>query len=149
MTFTRMGYYQQVCSIFKFESFNTAHQKKAFQSVIQYKTKKGCFRKSHNWRRKSLIYHAVTEAIRCNMYYLQHERPCCIGYTNSSRRLEFVYPIQLHGRDLYCLEFFFLYVASCYLPLPFAMKIIKINLWNQGTYYLLHVVLASLWAHSS
>jgi hypothetical protein len=27
-------------------------------------------------------------------YYLQHERPCCIGYTNSSRRREFVYPIQ-------------------------------------------------------
>ena len=23
------------------------------------------------------------------MYYLQHERPCCIGYTNSSRRREF------------------------------------------------------------
>ena len=32
------------------------------------------------------------------MYYLQHERPCCIGYTNSSRRREFVYPIQ-HGRE--------------------------------------------------
>jgi hypothetical protein len=31
-------------------------------------------------------------------YYLQHERPCCIGYTNSSRRQEFVYPIQ-HGRE--------------------------------------------------
>ena len=37
MTFTRMGYYQQVCSIFKFESFNTAHQKKAFQSIINEK----------------------------------------------------------------------------------------------------------------
>ena len=34
---TRMGYYQQVCSIFKFESFNTAHQKKAFQSIINEK----------------------------------------------------------------------------------------------------------------
>ena len=34
MTFTRMGYYQQVCSIFKFESFNTAHQKKAFKSIM-------------------------------------------------------------------------------------------------------------------
>ena len=33
-----------------------------------------------------------------NKYYLQHERPCCIGYTNSSRRREFVYPIQ-HGRS--------------------------------------------------
>jgi hypothetical protein len=32
------------------------------------------------------------------MYYLQHGRPCCIGYTNSSRRREFVYPIQ-HGRE--------------------------------------------------
>ena len=32
------------------------------------------------------------------MYYLQHERPCCIGYTNSSRRREFVYLIQ-HGRE--------------------------------------------------
>jgi hypothetical protein len=31
-------------------------------------------------------------------YYLQHERPCCIGYTNSNRRREFVYPIQ-HGRE--------------------------------------------------
>jgi hypothetical protein len=31
-------------------------------------------------------------------YCLQHERPCCIGYTNSSRRREFVYPIQ-HGRE--------------------------------------------------
>jgi hypothetical protein len=35
-------------------------------------------------------------------YYLQHERPCCIGYTNSSRRREFVYPIQ-HGRE--CCKF--------------------------------------------
>jgi hypothetical protein len=34
----------------------------------------------------------------CVMYYLQHERPCCMGYTNSSRRREFVYPIQ-HGRE--------------------------------------------------
>ena len=32
------------------------------------------------------------------LYYLQHERPCCIGYTNSSRRREFVYPIQ-HGHS--------------------------------------------------
>jgi hypothetical protein len=32
-------------------------------------------------------------------YYLQHERPCYIGYTNSSRRREFVYPIQ-HGREI-------------------------------------------------
>ena len=37
MTFTCMGYYQQVCSIFKFESFDTAHQKKAFQSIIDEK----------------------------------------------------------------------------------------------------------------
>jgi hypothetical protein len=37
MTFTRMGYYQQVCSILEFESFNTAHQKKAFQSIINGK----------------------------------------------------------------------------------------------------------------
>jgi hypothetical protein len=29
---------------------------------------------------------------------LQHSRPCCIGYTNSRLRLEFVYPIQ-HGRS--------------------------------------------------
>jgi hypothetical protein len=35
---------------------------------------------------------------RISKYYLQHERPCCIGYTNSSRRREFVYPIQ-HGRE--------------------------------------------------
>jgi hypothetical protein len=33
-----------------------------------------------------------------NKYYLQHERPCCIGYTISSRRREFVYPIQ-HGHE--------------------------------------------------
>ena len=33
-----------------------------------------------------------------DMYCLQHERQCCIGYTNSSRRREFVYPIQ-HGRE--------------------------------------------------
>ena len=32
------------------------------------------------------------------MYYLQHERPCCIGRYNSSRRREFVCPIQ-HGRE--------------------------------------------------
>jgi hypothetical protein len=32
-------------------------------------------------------------------YCLQHERPCCIGYTNSSRRREFVYPILQHGRE--------------------------------------------------
>jgi hypothetical protein len=32
-----MGYYQQVCGIFKFESFNTAHQKKAFHSNINEK----------------------------------------------------------------------------------------------------------------
>ena len=37
MTFTCMRYYQQVCSIFKFESFNTAHQEKAFQSIINEK----------------------------------------------------------------------------------------------------------------
>ncbi len=34
----------------------------------------------------------------CYKYYLQHERPCCIGYTSSSRRRELVYPIQ-HGRE--------------------------------------------------
>ena len=32
-----LGYYQQVCCIFKFESFNTAYQKKAFQSIINEK----------------------------------------------------------------------------------------------------------------
>ena len=32
-----------------------------------------------------------------NKYYLQHERPCYIGYTNSSQRREVVCPIQ-HGR---------------------------------------------------
>ena len=32
------------------------------------------------------------------MYYLQHERPCCIGYTSSSRSRDIVYPIQ-HGRE--------------------------------------------------
>jgi hypothetical protein len=37
MTFTCMGYYQQLCSIFKFESFNTTHQKKAFNSNINEK----------------------------------------------------------------------------------------------------------------
>ena len=41
---------------------------------------------------------------------LQHSRPCCIGYTNSRLRLEFVYPIQ-HGRScckhyLYYCNFF-------------------------------------------
>jgi hypothetical protein len=30
--------------------------------------------------------------------HLQHSRPCCIGYTNTRLRLEFVYPIQ-HGRS--------------------------------------------------
>ena len=33
-------------------------------------------------------------------YYLQHERPCCIGYTSLSRRREIVYPIQ-HGRETF------------------------------------------------
>jgi hypothetical protein len=38
LPFTCMGYYyQQVCSIFKFESVNTAHQKKAFHSIINDK----------------------------------------------------------------------------------------------------------------
>jgi hypothetical protein len=38
MTFTRMGYlYQQVHGIFEFESFNTAHQKKAFHSIVHEK----------------------------------------------------------------------------------------------------------------
>ena len=32
-----MGYYQPVCSIFEFESFNTVHQKKAFHSNINEK----------------------------------------------------------------------------------------------------------------
>jgi hypothetical protein len=32
-----MGYYQQVCGIFKFESINTAYQKKAFHSIINEK----------------------------------------------------------------------------------------------------------------
>ena len=31
---------------------------------------------------------------------LQHERPCCIRYTNSRLRLQFVYLIQ-HGRSSY------------------------------------------------
>ena len=38
---------------------------------------------------------------------LQHSRPCCIGYTNSRLRLEFVYPIQ-HGRS--CCKH---YLQSC------------------------------------
>jgi hypothetical protein len=37
MTFICTGYYQQVCSIFKYESFNTAHQKKTFHSNINEK----------------------------------------------------------------------------------------------------------------
>ena len=32
------------------------------------------------------------------MYYLQHERPCCIRYTSSSRRRALVYLIQ-NGRE--------------------------------------------------
>ena len=32
-----------------------------------------------------------------SMHYLQYERPCCICYTNSSRRRFVVYPIQ-HGQ---------------------------------------------------
>ena len=43
-----------------------------------------------------LCYHYLQ--LLMHTYYLQHERPCCIGYTNSSRRREFVYPIQ-HGRS--------------------------------------------------
>ena len=35
-----------------------------------------------------------------NKYYLQYERPCCIGYTKPSRRQEIVCPIQ-HERE-YC-----------------------------------------------
>jgi hypothetical protein len=65
LTFTCMGYlYQQVCSIFKYKSFNTTHQ--AFYSIIN--EKKDVFvNLTTYWRRKSLIYHAVTEAIRCNI----------------------------------------------------------------------------------
>ena len=33
-----------------------------------------------------------------HMLYLQHSRPCCIGYTISRLLLELVYPIQ-HGRS--------------------------------------------------
>ena len=32
------------------------------------------------------------------MYYLQHERPCCIEYSNLSRRRKFLYLIQ-HGPE--------------------------------------------------
>jgi hypothetical protein len=40
---------------------------------------------------------------------LQHSRPCCIGYTNSRLRLEFVYPIQ-HGRS--CCKQYILFVCG-------------------------------------
>jgi hypothetical protein len=59
---------------------------------------------SHEWAQRTSeilfltrehIIHIFSQPFK---YYLQHERPCCIGYTNSSRRREFVYPIQ-HGRE--------------------------------------------------
>jgi hypothetical protein len=40
---------------------------------------------------------------------LQHSRPCCIGYTNSRLRLEFVYPIQ-HGRSC-CKHYIYTWLA--------------------------------------
>ncbi len=43
--------------------------------------------------RRSIILESFTS-------HLQHSRPCCIRYTNSRLRLEFVYLIQ-HGRS-YC-----------------------------------------------
>ena len=42
---------------------------------------------------------------------LQHSRPCCIGYTNSRLRFEFVYPIQ-HGRS--CCKHHLWHYQTCY-----------------------------------
>jgi hypothetical protein len=47
----------------------------------------------------------MSRFLRC----LQHSRPCCIGYTNSRLRLEFVYPIQ-HGRS--CCKHYFSEIIS-------------------------------------
>ena len=55
--------------------------------------------------------------------HLQHSRPCCIGYTNSRLRLEFVYPIQ-HGSPVvnstYCLfsELPLFYILLKYSVVP-------------------------------
>ncbi len=48
--------------------------------------------------RRSIILESFTS-------HLQHSRPCCIGYTNSRLRLEFVYLIQ-HGRS--CCKYYLL-----------------------------------------
>jgi superfamily II DNA or RNA helicase len=65
MTFTRMGYYQQVCSIFEFESFNTAHQKKTFQSIIN--EKKDVFVNLTTGAGNTYLSRRYRSYIRCNI----------------------------------------------------------------------------------
>ena len=56
--------------------------------------------------------------------YLQHSRPCCIGYTTSRLRLELVYPIQ-HGRSCGKYSTYQHYVSALYVWLYFLRFISK------------------------
>ncbi len=55
--------------------------------------------------RRSIILESFTS-------HLQHSRPCCIRYTNSRLRLEFVYLIQ-HGRS--CCKYYMLLTFLSFL----------------------------------
>jgi hypothetical protein len=61
-----MGYINK-SSIFKFESFNTAHQKKAFQSIIDEKKDVFVNLTTDAGNHFIFITPLVNEAIRCNI----------------------------------------------------------------------------------
>ncbi len=66
--------------------------------------------------RRSIILESFTS-------HLQHSRPCCIRYTNSRLRLEFVYLIQ-HGRS--CCKYYIPYYIIR-TPCHTALNILSIN----------------------
>ena len=85
--------------------------------------------------RRSIILESFTS-------HLQHSRPCCIRYTNSRLRLEFVYLIQ-HGRS--CCKYYIYNnehkKLMLYLP---KYKINYLQLFQQTRVYIVYVFLLRL-----
>ena len=83
--------------------------------------------------RRSIILESFTS-------HLQHERPCCIRYTNSRLRLEFVYLIQ-HGRSCckYYINISISYIARAFIDtvLSPSMRYVYITFINKIFKYLL------------
>ena len=67
-------------------------------SVLHQMSDNEWAKRNYNYTKFSENYQTMLSQLELLSYYLQHERPCCIGYTNSSRRREFVHHIQ-HGRE--------------------------------------------------